>query len=117
METREISKASWIEFFDGFSKIHQGWMTKVEVLGRLGAQIEAEHLPLEGITADHRGKDIAIALGPPERLVEHFIMTPARVRIEEDAGETALQIESLDGDTTVVSLRQAARPNTTSSRP
>ena len=114
METREIPKASWIEFFDGFSKIHQGWITKVEVLGRLGAQIEAEHLPLEGITADHGGKDIAITLGPSERLLEHFVMKPAHVRVEEDAGETALQIESLDGDTTVVSLRQGAHPNTTS---
>jgi Family of unknown function (DUF5335) len=110
METREIPKESWIEFFDGFSKSHQGWVARVEVLGPLGAQVEAEQRPLEGISADQDGKDIAITLGPPEAPVEHFVTKPTHVRIEQDAGAAAVQIESSEGDTTIVSLRPESPP-------
>ena len=110
METREIPQESWIEFFDGFSKSHRGWVARVEVLGSLGAQVEAEQRPLEGISADHGGKDIAITLGPPEAPIEHFVTKPSHVRIEQDANVAAVQIESSDGPTTIVSLRPETPP-------
>ena len=106
METREIPQESWIEFFNGFSKSHQGWIARVEVLGNLGAQVEADALPLEGISADHGGRDIAITLGPSEHPVEHFVERPSAVRVEEDAKAAAVQIETAEGVTTIVSLHQ-----------
>lgn len=105
METREIPKESWIEFFDGFSKSHQGWVARVEVLGPLGAQVEVEERPLDGISADHGGRDIAITLGPRESPLEHFVTRPTHVRIEQDPKTAAVQIESSEGATTIVSLR------------
>ena len=105
METREIPKESWIEFFDDFSKSHQGWVARVEVLGPLGAQVEVEQRPLDGISADRGGKDIAIAFGPSEAPLEHFVTKPSHVRIEQDSEAAAVQIESSEGDTTIVSLR------------
>jgi uncharacterized protein DUF5335 len=112
MTTREIPPESWKEFFDGFSRRHQGWLVDVEVLGTLGAQYQAEQLPLQGISADHANKDISISLAlPTNKIVEHFVNNPAKVRVEEEGGaEGAIQIESSDGVTTLVSFRSAVPP-------
>jgi hypothetical protein len=112
MATRDIPRESWKAFFDGFSSRHQGWLVDVEVLGsNIGAQLEAEDLPLEGISADHNNKDISIALLRDGKLTEHFVTTPERVRVEEEGGaEVAIEIESSSGPTTIVTFRAAASP-------
>jgi hypothetical protein len=112
MATREIPHDSWKEFFDGFSRRHQGWLATVEVLGAVGAQTEARELPLEGISVnDHSGKSIDISLGPPGKGVSHVVAKPSHVRIEEEGGaDRALQIESADGETTLVTFRSAIPP-------
>jgi hypothetical protein len=114
MATREISPESWIEFFNGFSRRHEGWLVDVQVLGPLGAQHEAENLPLEGISADHANKDISIATIQKDKIVEHFITKPKHVFVEEegDGGESALEIESSDGEKTLVTFRSAVPPET-----
>jgi hypothetical protein len=106
--TREIPPDSWIAFFDEFSRRHRGWLVDVEVLGSLGAQFEAEQLPLQGISAGHGNKDISISLETSGKIVEHFVAHPASVRVEESGGaEGAIQIESAAGETTLVSYRSA----------
>lgn len=112
MATRDITRESWKEFFDGFSRRHQGWRVDVEVLGSdIGAQLEAEDLPLEGISADHTNKDISIALLRDGKVTEHFVTKPERVRVEEEGGaEVAIEIESSSGPTTIVTFRAAASP-------
>ncbi|OLE50804.1 MAG: hypothetical protein AUG51_26320 [Acidobacteria bacterium 13_1_20CM_3_53_8] len=50
---REIPREEWAEFLDIFSRQHEGWLVTVEVLSEeIGAQVEAEGKPLEGITAE-----------------------------------------------------------------
>ena len=50
---REIPRGEWVKYLDGFSRRHEGWLVTVEVLGaEIGAQVEAQELPLEGITAE-----------------------------------------------------------------
>jgi len=112
MATRNIPRESWKEFFDGFSRRHQGWLVDVEVLGAdIGAQLEAEDLPLEGISADHQNKDISIALLRDGKVIEHFVTKPERVRVEEEGGaEVAIEIDSSSGPTTIVTFRAAASP-------
>jgi|RhiMetdeSRZDD1v2_1073273.scaffolds.fasta_scaffold00473_38 hypothetical protein len=112
MATRDIPRESWKEFFDGFSRRHQGWLVDVEVLGAdIGAQLEAEDLPLEGISADHQNKDISIALLRDGKVIEHFVTKPERVRVEEEGGaEVAIEIDSSSGPTTIVTFRAAASP-------
>jgi hypothetical protein len=108
MATRDIPPESWKEFFDGFSRRHRGWLVDVEILGGLGAQVEAEELPLEGISADHENRDISIALQLPGKIVEHFVGKPEKVRVEEENGaEAAIQIESSGDETTIITFRAA----------
>lgn len=112
MATRDIPRESWREFFDGFSRRHQGWLVDVEVLGNdIGAQLEAEDLPLEGISADRGNKDISVALLRDGKVTEHFVTKPERVRLEEEGGaEVAIEIDSSTGASTIVTFRSVASP-------
>lgn len=109
MATKEIPREEWTEFFDGFSRRHEGWLATVEVLGSAGAQVEARELPLVGIAADRHGANTisVIAAATPEEHVTHIVQNPTHVRIEEGApvGGGAVQIESEAGETTLVSFR------------
>ena len=114
---REIPRHEWVEFFDSFSRQHEGWLVTVEVLGaEIGAQVEAQELPLHGITAELKGGDedtISVILGgEPTGHVTHSVTGPKHVRIEqtEDGADMTLQIESGDGVTTLVRFRSAMLP-------
>jgi hypothetical protein len=114
---REIPREEWGEFLDSFSRQHEGWLVTVEVLGEeIGAQVEAEGKPLEGITAELKdgGVDsiiITVGLTPAEH-VTHTITAPTHIRLEqaENGANMALQIESSEGVTTLVRLRSAMLP-------
>jgi hypothetical protein len=44
---RGIPLDEWAGYLDGFSRQHEGWLARVEVLGaEVGAQVEARELPL-----------------------------------------------------------------------
>jgi len=74
-------------------------------------------VPLEGISADHDNRDISIALRLPDKLVEHFIVKPKRVRVEEEGGaEAAIQIESAEGDSTILKFRSVVPPEAVNGR-
>ena len=114
---REIPREEWTEFLDSFSRQHEGWLVTVEVLGEeIGAQMEAEGKPLEGITAKLKngGEDsISIIVGrTPAEHITHNIQSPTHVRIQqaENGADIALQIESSDGETTLVRLRSVMLP-------
>src|SRR3954462_1851285 len=114
---REIPREEWTGFMDSFSRQHEGWLVTVEVLGReIGAQVEAEGKPLEGITAELKdGSEdlISITVGvTPKERVTHNITGPTHVRIEqsENGADMALQIQSSEGETTLVRLRSAMLP-------
>jgi Family of unknown function (DUF5335) len=107
--TREISRAEWNEFFDGFSRRHRGWLATVEEVGpTTGAMVESRRLPFEGIFADPRGEgSVTLLLGrEPDKHVEHSIAAPKRVWLEtlEGGAEAALEIESGAGRKTILSF-------------
>jgi hypothetical protein len=117
MATREIPREEWVEFLDGFSSQHEGWLVTVEVLGTdIGAQVEAEEMTLEGVTADLKGGgsdviSIIVSRGGAER-VTHNVTGPTHVRVEQTEGgaDMALQIESGGGVTTLLSFRSPVLP-------
>src|ERR1700682_344102 len=96
MSTKEIPREKWTEFFDGFSRRHEGWLVNVQVLGDLGAQTEVRELPLTGISAgrDARKTSSIFAGDSPDVNVERLIQRPSRVFVEEEEGaERALEVE------------------------
>lgn len=115
--TREIARNEWSEFFDGFSRRHDGWLVTIEVLDEeLGDQIEAENQKLKGIVAEPRNDPTTIDIfvgESPDGGSTHIIDRPTRVRVEEVGGaEGALEIKSEDHGTTLVRFRSAAMPET-----
>jgi len=114
---REVPREEWVSYLDTFSRQHEGWLVTIEVLGtEIGAQVEAQELPLEGITAELKagGEDvITIILGGGSRgRVTHNVPQPTHVRIEqtESGADMTLQIESGGGVTTLVRFRSAMLP-------
>lgn len=104
MLTREIPRKEWVSFFNNFSRDYNGRNVTMEVLKKdIGAQVEAEKIPLEGIAVDLKseGKDIiSIIMGDNRKAhLSHTITAPTHVRVEENKYVEALQIESIDGAT------------------
>ena len=109
--TRDIPPDSWIDFFDGFSRRHEGWLVEVRILDENGAQVESENRPLQGISADRGNKDISITTLQDGKLVERFVSDPQRVRVEEVEGaERAVEIESAKSGRTLVTFRSSMPP-------
>jgi Family of unknown function (DUF5335) len=111
MKNRLVPRAEWLRFFTDFSRRHQHETATVRVLSaRLGSQVEASALPLEGIVASPRGDAVSIHLGiAPERHVEHPVESPEQVWVEltEDGAEQAIAIESAAGVQTILELQPA----------
>jgi hypothetical protein len=67
MQTKEIQQSEWRQFFNNFSRKHQGTPVGIEVLGaEIGAQRVDNGLALEGITAEWNevsGNKIMIMIG------------------------------------------------------
>jgi hypothetical protein len=72
MAPRKLDKAEWRPFFDRVSKLLIGKRAEIEVASlALGDQVEAEWLPLLGITYDPKDDVIDIALDGLGHLVPH----------------------------------------------
>jgi Family of unknown function (DUF5335) len=110
MLTREIPRESWTEFFDGFSRRHEGWLATVQVLGGVGAQTEAEELPLVGIAADRDGVSVLLGGESAETNASRIVPSPVRIRVEEGGAVDALEIETKEGETTLVIVRPSQVP-------
>ncbi len=108
MRTRLIPRAEWFTFFEGFTRRHPRSLATLWVLGpRIGAQVEARDLALDGIVSDALATSISIQLGgAPGRNVEHPVAQPIGVWLEltDDGAEVALGINSADGTTTLLEL-------------
>lgn len=117
MKTQEIPKTEWPEFFDSFTRKHQGWLVNLEIFGtEIGAQVEERQLALEGITAESDGMErntIIITMGAkPNDHITHSISQPTGVSIEQtdEGADMALAIKGEDGTTALLRFRSAVMP-------
>lgn len=115
MRTRLVPRAEWFNFFGAFTRQHARWVTTLWLLGpRVGAQVEARDLPLEGIVADPLATSISIHLGGmPGKNIEHPVATPISVWLEmtDEGTDAALGINSADGTTTLLEFRSPVQPD------
>jgi len=117
MKTKEIAKNEWPEFFDNFSRKHEGWLAALEVFGaEIGAQVEERELAFEGIVDEWdevQGNQIMIMMGAkPDDHITHSISRPTQVGLEQtdEGADAALAIKSADGVTALLRFRSPMLP-------
>jgi hypothetical protein len=100
MQTREISKPNWAEFFDQVSAALQGKTIEIEIDSvDFGAQHEARKLSLNSLTYDSRDDTLFVVT----EVLEHAIHEPKRIFIADgEAGMQSLQVQAADGSKQIV---------------
>ncbi len=94
MTTTKIEKAQWRATLDQFSKLLGPKQAEIEVAGlSLGDQIEAEWVPLVGISYDPKDDVVEIALDGLDHLIEH----PREIWID-DRGSVWSSLEVVDAE-------------------
>jgi hypothetical protein len=114
MKTKQIPRAEWTSFFDGFSRRQEGWQVTLEIMGpEIGDQVEQREMFLSGLTAEvsaggaTEDDKIEIMVGGNRRShVTHVIKAPTEVDLQQtDLGvDRAVQIRSADGTTAILHL-------------
>jgi hypothetical protein len=104
MATRKLDKAQWRAFFDLVSGGLLGMRAEIEVDSlELGAQVEAEWLPVLGITYDPKDDILEIALEG----VDHLIHGAREIYVDEGVtGLESLLVVDGDGVKQIVKLRE-----------
>ena len=99
----QLEKSQRRAYFDRMSKALVGKRAEIEVASlKLGDQIEAEWLPLLGISYDPKNDVIVIALEG----VDHLIHKPREVYVEQEGLElSSLEVIDAEGTRQIVLLR------------
>ncbi len=105
MATRQLGKPEWQAFFDQMSKAVTGKRVEIEIASlAFGSQIEAEWLPLLGITYEPKSDILEIALDG----VDHLVHAPQEVYAEDGlSGLESLEIVDGDGARQIIKLRDS----------
>lgn len=109
-ETLTIPREQWLTFLDIFTRENRGAHARLEVIATgLGAQVEAEDKPLEGVSADvTQGESnvwITFASTPSDH-VTHRIPNATGIRAIPPKGRSGavLEVEAGDGSRTLLEL-------------
>jgi hypothetical protein len=103
MTARKLDKKEWQPFFDGISKVLGAKQAEVEVLSLdLGDQVEAEWLPLLGVTYDRKNDVLDVELEG----LDHMIQRPREIFVNTDGpGLMGFAIVDAEGARQIVKLR------------
>jgi hypothetical protein len=103
MTTRKLDKKEWKPFFERISKVIGAKQVEIEVLSLdLGDQIEAEWLPLLGVTYDPKDDILDVALDG----LDHLIPTPREIFVEGSGTDLeAVAVVGGDGERQIVKFR------------
>lgn len=117
MKTSTIAKNNWRDFFDSFSRQHEGWLVTLEILGsEIGAQVQERELTFEGIVDEWdeaKGNQVVITIGAKkDDHITHTIREPAEVSLEQtdEGADAALAIKSADGVMALLRFRSPMLP-------
>jgi hypothetical protein len=103
MATVKLEKAAWHPYFDRVSKTLGGKQAEIEVTGlNLGAQIEAEWLPLLGLVYDQKSNLVEVFVEG----LDHLIRNPSEIYVEHGPGGLAsVEVIDADGIKQIIKLR------------
>ena len=104
MAIRKLDKSEWNRFFDSMSRRLENRQAEIEVASlAVGDQVEADWLPLLGITYDPKDDILEVALEG----VDHMIAKPREIHVDGTGVElNSVEIVDADGDTQIVRLRE-----------
>jgi hypothetical protein len=110
MATQQIPRDDWPDFFDKFSRTHQGRTGTAELYGQgiPGNSMEANDLVFEGITYEEKGSDahsVRVMLGK----LTHEIPSPTQVwtRPSGDAGGEMIEVHGGDEHRLILKLHKS----------
>jgi hypothetical protein len=103
MAIRKLEKSEWRAFFNGITELLEGKRAEIEVASlRLGDQIEAEWLPLLGLTYDPKDDLFEVALEG----IDHMIPKPREIYVDDNVGGLmSIEIVDADGARQIIKLR------------
>jgi hypothetical protein len=103
MTTRKINKKEWKPFFETISRVIGAKQAEIEVLSLdLGDQIEADWLPLVGVTYDPKDDILDVALDG----LDHLIPKPQEIYVEGSGTNLeAVAVVDADGKRQIVKFR------------
>ena len=106
MSTQRIEKDRLKDYFDHFSMIMPAELIEIEVAGLdLGDQVEADWVPLSGISYDPKNDVVVVDLNDGQ--VQHSIRAPVEVEVEEeDEGIRSIGIRCGEGHLHVLRLKE-----------
>ncbi len=114
MRSQQIPREAWPMFFKNLSLRQEGWEVSLEVLGPdIGDQMEERHMFLAGLAVElsknaSRPDRITMMFGESAGShLTHTVTAPTQVDLQQtDLGvDSALQIKSADGITSLLYLR------------
>lgn len=103
-----IARTGWQAFFDAVESSVRGQRVEVEVVGLdIGDQIEAEWLPLDGLTYDPGDDTFYVAFDQPEP-TEHAVEHPREILVHTAPSGGVDQVIAVDdeGRRHIIRLRQ-----------
>ncbi len=94
MPLRQLAKAQWQAYFDRISSALGAKQVEIEVTGRgLGHQVEADWIPLLGLSYDPKN-DVLVVMAEG---VEHLIRHPKQIHVDQE-WESLHSVEAVDAD-------------------
>ncbi len=104
MAVRKLEKSEWHPYFDRIARGLLGKRAEIEVASlELGDQVEAEWIPLLGVTYDQKDDLLEISLDG----LDHLIPKPRQIFVDEDAGGlTSFEVVDNAGARHIVTLRE-----------
>ena len=104
MPLSQLGKSQWQGYFDRFSRTLGPKRVEIEVTGLgLGHQVQAEWIPLIGVSYDPRNDVVAVVAEG----VEHFIRKPTRIEVEHDAEWVhSIEVADAEGNRHTLTLKE-----------
>jgi hypothetical protein len=103
MATVKLDKGAWQTYFDRISKLVVGKQAEIEVASlKIGDQIEAEWVPLLGITYDPKNDLVEVLVEG----LDHLIRNPRDIYIDQGpAGLASMEVVDTDDVRQIIRLR------------
>jgi hypothetical protein len=102
---RKLEKSEWSSFLNRVSQGLEPTQAEIEIASlNLGAQIQADSVPLIGIVYDAKDDIVEVAVAG----LDHIIHRPRELYVEEEEGElSSLSVIDDGGARHIINLRRA----------